>query len=143
MSKSSRSKRGRDVSSAASAHRYRPRPVPRVSASMSVLPQLSRTNDPFGVLALPVADRRTWHPAGPLTRPWAAPFSSSRQVAKQNPSFNQPSYTKAVVAFQAPDGVAVCVRRKRRKQVLHAKGVAGKKGIRRYRRNYTSNYSCR
>lgn len=81
---------------------------------------------------------------GPLTRPWAsAPASASRQVAKQNPSFVQPSYTKAIVAFQDPQRVPVCVRRKQRKAVLHAKGVAGRKGLRPPRRNLTSNYSCR
>lgn len=47
-----------------------------------------------------------------------------------------------VVKFQDPSGVLICVRRKVRREVLHAKGRAGGR-VRRPRRNEWSNISCR
>lgn len=46
------------------------------------------------------------------------------------------------LTFAAPDKVILCVRRKRRKQVMFAKGKAGKRGQRKPRRNYWSSISC-
>jgi hypothetical protein len=53
------------------------------------------------------------------------------------------SQTKAIHAFRVPEEVAVCVRRKIRKEVLHAIRKAGKVGQRRPKRNFTSQISCR
>lgn len=91
-----------------------------------------------------VEDRRTFYPTAPALRP-ALSFSRkshARVVAKQNPRFNQPSQTKAILAFAEPKKVLVCVRRKRRKEVLHAKGVAGRRGLRRPHRNNWSGIRC-
>lgn len=52
------------------------------------------------------------------------------------------SQTKARIAFAAPKAVVLCVRRHRRKEVLHAKGVAGRRGLRPPRRNEFSDVSC-
>lgn len=46
------------------------------------------------------------------------------------------------VRFGAPRRVLICVRRRRRREVLHAKGVAGRRGLRRPRRNFWSEVSC-
>lgn len=58
-----------------------------------------------------------------------------------------PSQTKGVLAFDVPERVGVCIRRKRRKEVLHALGASGG-GIRRVRRRRNrrgpySHISCR
>lgn len=46
------------------------------------------------------------------------------------------------LAFQAPSETVVCVRRSRRKEVLFAKGKAGKRGQRRPRRSAWSDIKC-
>lgn len=46
------------------------------------------------------------------------------------------------VGFDIPQEVLVCVRRKKRKQVLFATGGAGKKNKRKPRRNQHSNVRC-
>lgn len=46
-----------------------------------------------------------------------------------------------VQAFVAPRSVAICVRRKRRKEVLHARGVAGGR-VRRGKRNQWLDVRC-
>lgn len=55
----------------------------------------------------------------------------------------QANFGRAQLQFAAPDAVLVCVRRKRRKQVLHAKRIAGRSGLRKPRRNFWSSVSCR
>lgn len=44
--------------------------------------------------------------------------------------------------FESPRHVVACVRRKRRKEVIHAKGIAGRRGLRRGRRNQWSSVRC-
>lgn len=51
--------------------------------------------------------------------------------------------TKATVSFRVPEAVLICVRRKRRKEVIHALGVAGARGLRKPRRSEFSEISCR
>lgn len=71
-------------------------------------------------------------------------FSRSDDPARPFFSFPAPgrSQTKARIAFSAPKAVVLCVRRHRRKEVLHAKGVAGRRGLRPPRRNQFSDVSC-
>lgn len=52
-------------------------------------------------------------------------------------------YPSVTVAFERPREVLVCVRRSRRREVLHARGVAGRRGLRPPRRNAYSAVSCR
>lgn len=97
-------------------------------------------------------DRRTYHPEG-NSRP-ARSVSRSRprlevrdRPLKLNPDIFRnirafPSQTKAIVAFSAPKDVLVCIRRNRRKEVLHAIGKAGKKGQRPPRRGPYSDIHC-
>lgn len=104
-------------------------------------------------------DRRTFHPEGKNRPVFASPRYAARIMPKDirvghanrnrpNSSwgsavFVQPRQTKAILAFDMPDKVAVCVRRNRRKEVLHALGKAGSGGMRKPRRNATSAISCR
>jgi len=53
------------------------------------------------------------------------------------------SQTKAILTFQQPERVAVCVRRKARREVLFAKKKAGRGGMRLPRRTWLSKISCR
>lgn len=100
-------------------------------------------------------DRRTWHPDG--NNRSAKSFNNQnhrlRVVDKQykrrridpqtNKHYKIGSQTKATVAFDAPEKVLVCVRRKIRQEVLHAIGKTGKKGQRKPKFNQYSNISCR
>lgn len=94
-------------------------------------------------LVPPLGDRRVYLP----DRSVAPVFSistraASRVVAKQNPAFRQPSQTKALLTFAQPSKLPLCTRRRVRKQVIHALGVAGSKNLRRPRRNQWSDVKC-
>lgn len=52
-------------------------------------------------------------------------------------------YPVVSVGFERPRSTLVCVRRARRREVLHALGVAGSRGLRRPRRNVYSAVSCK
>lgn len=124
------------------------------SAGRDVLTSVAN-RDPLSTLLLPrptlsplrldilaLEDRRLWHPER-QNRPFAAaPRQASRPVARQRPAFHQPSQTRAIIAFQEPSRVAVCVRRGIRREVLHALGVAGKRGLGGPHRNEASTISC-
>lgn len=106
-------------------------------------------------------DRRQWHPEG-RNAP-ARSFSRSRHrlqaVDRNQPAPRQkvpqknldrfahlrsfPSQTRALIAFQEPSKVLVCVRRKQRQEVLHAKGKAGKRGQKKPRYGPYSAISCK
>lgn len=121
-----------------------PRPallVVRRSSRPSVLRQLE--------------DRRTFHPQG-AARPAAGFFVPRHRLVVRAParrsvtvtgpglgaSPSQDFFSPPIgVGFQAPRQVAVCIRRKVRKQVMHAKGFAGGK-VRRPRRTEYSGVIC-
>lgn len=69
-------------------------------------------------------DRRTSHPLGKNRPAFALPKSAGRIVVKDNPGRTKPTYpgaqTKARLSFADPTRVAICVRRKTRREVLHA-----------------------
>lgn len=72
-----------------------------------------------------IEDRRTYDPSV------EAPVRSLRRstvrsiVPKANVAGRQASYAYGSIQFQAPAKVAICVRRKARRQVMFAKGKAG------------------
>lgn len=134
--RSSRNRTGRGVSNSQS-RRYNPSSI--YSPRLVVVPRFAPLLSPQSIFG----DRRLYQP----DRAQRPVFSfrgdrSARVVAKQNPRFKQPSQTKAVLAFAEPDALPLCVRRKVRKQVLHAKGVAGRKGLKRPRFNEWSKVQC-
>lgn len=117
--------------------------LPRAVPSLPRLAVTYKTNN--FALGL-IEDRRTFEPG-------LKPYNRSlRQMTVGKPArlhlventrYSAPSQTKALVAFQEPDKLPLCVRRGIRKQVLHAKGVAGsKKPQNKPRRNEWSDVSC-
>lgn len=103
-----------------------------------------------------IEDRRTYHPEGPQ-RP-ARGFQRARhrltlaQPARPPQRLNKDGFarlrslgdpTRARVVFDGAPDVLVCVRRQRRKEVLHALRKAGKRGQRRPRRSWYSKVSCK
>lgn len=89
-----------------------------------------------------VEDRRTFHPLR-TSRPAAAlPRAASRLVVKSSAVNHFRDNLSARVGFAVPERVAVCVRRKERREVIHAIGRAGGGGSRRRRRNNWSDVIC-
>lgn len=92
-----------------------------------------------------ITDRRLYHPAGPrrpAVRYGGLPHSLRIPArARPNRSFTFPP---TQVGFRTPKSVIICVRRKRRTEVLHALGKTGA-GVkkRRPRRNWYSSISCK
>ena len=54
-----------------------------------------------------------------------------------------PSHTKARIAFADPKRIALCIRRQKRKEVLHALNKTGKIGQKKPQRNEYSSISCK
>lgn len=96
-------------------------------------------------------DRRSFHPLGPYRPAFSLPRSAAVVRVPQAPRTRKSvdgakarTHSPQTLVFSAPDRVLICVRRKRRKQVLHAKGVAGsKKRMHKPKRNYWSSISCK
>ncbi|QXP44213.1 MAG: hypothetical protein [Arizlama microvirus] len=97
-------------------------------------------------------DRRFFYPE-PFQTSWrpATRFSDVRARLTVHPNTNKRSTARLdpfaglspVVSFHRPDSVRICVRRKQRREVLHAKRVAGRAGLARPRRSVYSSISCR
>lgn len=101
-----------------------------------------------------VEDRRLFQPStGPLFRTLrsTARLAVSRSRAKQSATRgsdakrHSPFFSGVPVriGFRNPERVLVCVRRQRRKEVLHAFRKTGKVGQKRPRRSASSSISCR
>lgn len=87
-----------------------------------------------------VEDRRTWHPDGPHR---AVRAINSRPRLKPV-AFSAPRLVNVLptkVGFKIPDKVAICIRRKQRKEVLFAKRKTGR-GSARPKRNKWSDIHC-
>lgn len=137
-------------------------PIPTASANPARRPSLGRalprdvsprrrSQNPapeMEPLILPV-DRRHYNPEPELTRP-ARRVSGvpARVVApplkkRLSPAGKRlPALSPAALLFARPAGVAVCVQRGIRKEVLHAKNVAGKTGLKAPRRGPYSKVKC-
>lgn len=86
-----------------------------------------------------ISDHRTWHPLG-NQRP--ALTVSTRHKLKIAGPRNKLKYPSAHVAFQQPGQLDVCIRRKTRRQVLHAlKRTRSGRGKSKRRKPY-SNIRC-
>lgn len=79
-----------------------------------------------------IEDRRVYHPDGPHR---AARSISGRSDHRLIDPWKG-------ISFDRPDEVVICVRRKTRKEVMHALKHAGKAGQRRPRRNRYSDVEC-
>lgn len=90
-------------------------------------------------LAKSLEDRRRFHPLGAL-RPVAAVSRSARRLRitpKRAGFFPEPG-----LSFSVPREVALCVRRKERREVIFAKRKGGKGARSRRRRNRWSDVRC-
>lgn len=114
-------------------------------ATDTVLPSLSSfLSSPLPETVLEVEDRRLWHPEPDLVQGLSklAPTVVAKPAKARPGGRTGPS--PDVFKFAVPEKVAVCVRRKQRREVIFAKGRAGKGAKARYRRrNDRSNVSCR
>lgn len=122
--------------------RYVPQPVrnvPRIAPRfLSPRPRLV-----LRPLRIATGDRRFFHPDPPLHRPLHAVVRSALQlVPRVSRRVSRSSMVPLGVRFKVPESVSLCDRRRRRREVLHAKGVAGRRGLRGPRRNVWSSVSC-
>lgn len=108
------------------------------------LPRRLATTSKKGSLTL-YQDNRTWHPE----RTFRPALSLSRRgavrtkplvLAKPTP-YQLPRLTEPL-RFPDPKRTLLCIRRAQRKRVIHAKGVAGSKRLRKPRRTQWSEVSC-
>lgn len=108
----------------------------------SLTVRLSRSK-PVAVLELrPVEDRRRFHPLG-VYRP--ARRIDGRAVSRHvvDDRRSRGRYLPTKIKFAVPRATAICIRRRRRKEVLHAKQlVGGGRGRRAPRRNWFSEVRC-
>lgn len=101
-----------------------PRPVFSVQPSLPNLPLIE------------VEDRRRYHPSGDRR-------SALNQNGRQHTLKASGTLTHPRVGFEDAQRVLVCVRRKTRKEVLHARRKTGKTGQKRPRFNYLSSITCK
>lgn len=121
-----------------------PRPTPPVVRRVFRSPVLRQ-----------LEDRRTFHPAG-VNRPAAGFFMPRHRLRVSTPrrpvtvatapglgvSPSPETFSPPIgIGFVAPRQVAVCIRRKVRKEVIHAKGFAGGR-VRKPRRSTYSEITC-
>lgn len=86
-----------------------------------------------------IEDRRFWYP-GPV-RPARSLHGGGRIVPSKAPKLAG-RFPPSGLSFDAPHKVAVCVRRKERREVLFAMKRTGKGSRSRRRRNKFSNMGC-
>lgn len=89
-------------------------------------------------------DRRLFSPDKSVRGPASIRRQQARltQPVRRAKNPHRPSPLHALPAFHMPERVALCVRRKIRKEVLHAFKVAGKSGLKKPRRNFWSKVKC-
>lgn len=89
-----------------------------------------------------VEDRRVFHPEGEYRAPRSIVGGYTRFVPRASSSLRRDQVPESL-GFYEPNKVLVCVRRKIRRQVLHAKGIAGGRGFNPPRFNFWSSVSCK
>lgn len=109
-------------------------PVSLVTPSL-----LSPLTSPRDVLDL--EDRRQYHPED-YYRPARSVTSEDRNVNVKTPAKKFSPALPFGLQFAVPDRVAVCVRRKQRREVLFAKGRGGGGRRKRPHKNWHSKVSC-
>lgn len=112
-------------------------------------PLRSQTRSRLDVPPLPLPDRRIYNPEPAHTRPArrlsglparvVAPTPGKRSLGR---SGKLQALSPSVLLFARSAGVFACVQRKTRKEVIHAKGIAGSK-VKKPKRNAYSNVRCK
>lgn len=122
------------------AHRTATRRVPPVRSVATQRFALPRYQD-----YIPVSDRRTFHPEGDY-RPITSIYGTRVRVqpmARPSEARAGATVVPSALGFVDPARVLICVRRKTRKRVLHALGIAGGTGFKIPKFNWTSGISCK
>lgn len=128
---------------------YRQARVTAVNATTRVVRPVVIVRPLVSYLPVLGEDRRTFHPDGPFRTPFSSPRSAARLVVKRAHksgagrnlwSLDQSPPVR--VGFNRPDRVAICVRRKARREVLFASGVGGSR-TKRGKRTFSSGFSCK
>lgn len=107
--------------------------------SPSIVPEL-RALDQARAIVRAIEDRRTWHPQRALRPAGAVPRAARRLV--HSVSTARGFFPPSRFSFAVPKKVAICVRRKTRREVLFAKRSTGKGAKSPRRRNRWSNIGC-
>lgn len=99
------------------------------------------------VVVRSLEDRRTFHPAGRLRPPASFLVNDARFVSPQswsNERTRNDPYPSSTIGFAVPARVAVCVRRKQRREALFGVGAvgSGKRVSKFRRRSEWSNIKC-
>jgi len=128
MAKSNRGGRG---NSNTTANGTLPRPTIRPLALLTI-----STSETLNSILPQLEDRRLYSPDYRVRAPGSVQRKNARLVQDQK----DPTLRRYM--FADPSKVAMCIRRKVRREVLHALKVAGGKGIKKYRRNFWSNVGC-
>lgn len=118
----------RDTSDIASEPFLRPLvvvPAPRLAPP--VLPDLE--------------DRRRYNPTKTVAPPRSIRRDQARLTHRQTRNYSP--FKNDPIKFADPTRVAICARREIRREVLHAKRIAGRSGLKKPRRNYWSSISCK
>lgn len=128
----------------------RRRRVSRSNARRSLPTTPSYNHDFYGLR--PVEDRREFHPDGPSRPARSFKRSQHRLIVPEHipqpynqtrsPGFDYYYSIPNTIGFEAPRTVLVCVRRRRRKEVLHALKKTGKAGQKSPRRSAYSDIKC-
>lgn len=87
-------------------------------------------------------DRRLYHPLRRNAPPRALRRASLQLVARE-PRSSRYRGTAAPISFREPRDVFVCARRQERREVIHARGIAGRRNLRKPRRTALSNINCK
>lgn len=96
-------------------------------------------------LLTPYLDNRLWRPESPLSRPISRLGGSPARLKVHAPAapVGKPvTFLPSGVAFRDSSRVLLCIRRARRKQVIHALGVAGRR-VRKPKFRADSRITCR
>lgn len=88
-------------------------------------------------------DRRAHHPLR-MHRPAASRLHSDRRIVEvvRRPTKRNRSHHYARPHYAVPEQVSICVRRKQRREIMHALKHAGKGGMRKPRRTLLSRIKC-
>lgn len=138
MARNNRLQRSKQATRVTTRQRYPSRM--RRQSSRGVLTGSSRRWSPSPLVNL-IHDLRTFHPAGARLRPLSSSWSMPDRLA--TPTIGRPVETfSPVLSFAKPNQLAVCVRRRVRKQVMHAFKIAGGK-VGKPRHSFNSQFSCK
>lgn len=135
MAKAKRSRVGRDLSNS----RYTRSLAPRLSRPTRWVP-VTVAPSPYSPQAL--LDGRMWSPYKHIAPAPQFNVNANKLVVRDKFGDKLRKAVPVAVHFKEPSAVSVCVRRKQRREVLHALGRTGRHGKSKIRRNTWSDVSC-